>query len=714
MPNPIGNFAHIEEFDPSLAFLGARAEAYFADDPNTALIKTRQFAERLAAVVAERSGIELSPGEAFVDTLRKIQSASILPRELIDALHRIRKAGNTAVHDLHGERREAFDALKLCHRLGVWLRASVTNKPDLTIAFVPPPARADDSAELKEAIAELQERLAAAEGQAARAMSAMEEASTARLSAEERATQAEEERQILEELALEAERRATTEPTTDERIAFAAAAAQAARSLDLDEADTRLIVDEQLRTAGWDADTVKLRYSEGTRQQCNRNLAIAEWPTANGPADFALFVGEKLVGLVEAKRKRTEVAAAVDQAGRYSRGVQWTTGGTAAGGPWEDFQVPFVFATNGRGYYPQFHTQSGIWFRDVRRSTNGARPLEGWPTPEGLTEQLEIDVVGAEATLAGRSFNFDFQLRHYQIDAIKAVEEKLAEGRRAMLIAMATGTGKTKLSIALIYRLLNAKRFNRICFVVDRSTLGEQAEQAFDTTKMVGARTFADIFGLKGLADRDIDRDVRVHVCTVQSLVQRVLARTPDERPPVDQYDLIIVDECHRGYLLDREMSDAELTFRSQEDYVSKYRRALEYFDAVKVGLTATPALHTAQIFGQPIYRYSYRDAVIDGWLVDHDPPHLITTALSKAGITFQPGETIEAFNPQTGEVDTATLDDKLASPSSTSTAASSPPNSTAWSPRSSPNGSTSLTPTSARPSSSPRPTSTPTRSSTC
>lgn len=91
---------------------------------------------------------------------------------------------------------------------------------------------------------------------------------------------------------------------------------------------------------------------------------------------------------------------------------------------------------------------------------------------------------------------------------------------------------------------------------------------------------------------------MKVHVCTVQGLVNRVLARSPDERPPVDQYDFIMVDECHRGYLLDKEMSDAEMTFRSEEDYVSKYRRALEYFDAVKVGLTATPALHTAQIFG--------------------------------------------------------------------------------------------------------------------
>ncbi len=195
-----------------------------------------------------------------------------------------------------------------------------------------------------------------------------------------------------------------------------------------------------------------------------------------------------------------------------------------------------------------------------------------------------MDKEAAEAALRERAFDFSFSLRPYQVSAIQAVETALAEGRREMLVAMATGTGKTKLSIALIYRLLEAKRFLRVCFVVDRSALGEQAERAFDTTRMVGAKTFAEIFGLKGLADRDIDRDAKVHVCTVQSLVQRVLARAPEDRPPVDQYDLILIDECHRGYLLDREMSDAEIAFRDQEDYVSKYRRVIEYLTRSRSG----------------------------------------------------------------------------------------------------------------------------------
>src|SRR6185437_715433 len=114
------------------------------------------------------------------------------------------------------------------------------------------------------------------------------------------------------------------------------------------------------------------------------------------------------------------------------------------------------------------------------------------------------------------------------------------------------------------------------------------------------------------------------------------------------------------GYLLDREMSDAELSFRGQDDYISKYRRVLEYFDAVKIGLTATPALHTTNIFGEPIFKYSYREAVIDGFLIDHEPPVRIETALSRAGIEFKKDEQLELLDTKTGAVDLAHAPDEI------------------------------------------------------
>src|SRR5262249_32079235 len=240
-------------------------------------------------------------------------------------------------------------------------------------------------------------------------------------------------------------------------------------------------------------------------------------------------------------------------------------------------------------------------------------------------------------------------------------EEALGQGQREMLVAMATGTGKTKLAIALLYRLLNVKRFRRVCFVVDRNALGDQTAGEFRTTKIVGPRTFAEIFDLKGLSDLRPEPETKVHICTIQGLVKRVLfAEEPADVPPIDQYDLIVIDECHRGYLLDRELSDAELSFRSQDDYISKYRRVLEHFDAVKVGLTATPALHTVQIFGDPIYTYSYREAVIDGYLIDHEPPVRIETALAQAGIRFKAGEEIDILNTRTGAIDLAHTPDEI------------------------------------------------------
>jgi len=107
-------------------------------------------------------------------------------------------------------------------------------------------------------------------------------------------------------------------------------------------------------------------------------------------------------------------------------------------------------------------------------------------------------------------------------------------------------------------------------------------------------------------------------------------------------------------------MSDSELSFRSQEDYVSKYRRVLEYFDAVKIGLTATPALHTVQIFGEPVFTYSYREAVIDGFLIDHEPPVRIVTALSQSGIQFRAGEALDAIYSPTGHLERRYAPDDL------------------------------------------------------
>lgn len=155
--------------------------------------------------------------------------------------------------------------------------------------------------------------------------------------------------------------------------------------------------------------------------------------------------------------------------------------------------------------------------------------------------------------------------------------------------------------------------------------------------------------------------DTKFQIATIQALMKRLFyPSNENDRLPVDQYDCIVVDECHRGYTLDREMSEDELTFRDEADYVSKYRRVLEYFDAVKIGLTATPALHTTEIFGQPVFNYSYRRAVIDGYLIDHEPPIRIVTGLAEDGMVWKAGDQMKVYDPEKGEIDLITLPDEV------------------------------------------------------
>lgn len=708
------NFGFLSDHDAKLVTLAAQAERYFRDDPVVTLVKLRQFAELMSKLIAARHALYMGERETFEETLRRLSFERIVPREAADVFHALRKTGNIAVHESRGSHSDALTALKFARQLGVWFHRVYGKQPNFKPGpFAPPQEPLDATAALKEEIAALQLRIAESEDAVIRAKREAEEHAKARESAEERLKREAEERAVWEQLAQETEARWSarrSEPTDPDIAAYApppdamysirppasllplpdldelAVAArlqelqsaaeqapkkllsefiqrgeEAAAKIDLDEASTRALVDQQLRDAGWEADTKALRHSAGTRPTKNRNLAIAEWPTKNGPADYALFAGLTLVGVVEAKRKRKNVSAAIDQAERYSLGLSTSEDFSFAGGPWVDHKAPFVFAANGRSYLKQIETESGIWFRDTRSAANHRRALVNWPTPAGLTAELEVDRDAADAALKALPFEFGFPLRDYQEKAIRAVETALAAERRSMLLAMATGTGKTKLAIAMLYRLLSTKRFRRICFVVDRSALGIQAAGEFSTTKIVSGRAFADIFGLKELGDVSPEADTKVHICTIQGLVKRVLyAADSSEAPPIDQYDLIVVDECHRGYLLDREMSDAELSFRGQDDYVSKYRRVLEYFDAVKIGLTATPALHTTDIFGEPIFKYSYRDAVVEGHLIDHEPPIRIETVLSRSGIGFSEGEQVEYLTTKTGEVSSTILPDEI------------------------------------------------------
>lgn len=669
------NFGFLRRYGVQLDRIGALAERYFPDDPNTSLMKLRQLAELLAQEVAARTGLFTTTAESQVDLLRRLRVERAVPPQALELFHQIRIAGNQATHAPADDHSLALTTLKISRELAIWFHRGFGKDPEFQPGPFTPPAKPEDAtAALQAELDRLKAELAETLNQADLARAAAEEARRAHESAEERAQRIAEERATWELLAQEAEdaRNAMADELQAQQAAATAAPAplkaelamsivRAADSIKLDEASTRLIIDRQLRDRGWEVDTEQLRYAKGVRPAKGRSMAIAEWPTDSGPADYALFVDTKLVGVVEAKRRNKNISATIDQAERYAKGFRFVPGTEAVGGPWDEYKAPFVFSTNGRPYLKQIETESGIWFRDVRLPSNLRRALTDWFRPEELLSMMEVEKEKAQAALQERSFDFGFQLRPYQKAAIEAVEETLATEKREMLVAMATGTGKTKLAIAMLYRLLATKRFRRICFVVDRSALGTQTSDEFMSTAIEGPKTFGQLFGIMGLEDIRPDPETRVHICTIQGLVKRVLYNNePSDVPPIGQYDLMVIDECHRGYLLDREMSDQELEFRGQEDYISKYRRVLEHFDAVKIGLTATPALHTAQIFGDPIYTYTYREAVVDGWLIDHEPPIRFQTALARAGITFSEGEDLELLDSQSGEVQAVHAPDEL------------------------------------------------------
>lgn len=437
------------------------------------------------------------------------------------------------------------------------------------------------------------------------------------------------------------------------------------------EAQTRCRIDEQLRKVGWEADTKRLRYSKGTRPAKGRCLAIAEWPTdsssgSRGYADYALFIDKQMVAIIEAKAVHKDIPSVIDyQCKDYARNIRGVDE-IYQMGTWGNYKVPFTFATNGRPYLEQYETKSGIWFLDLRRPENVPRALKGWMSPIGMLELLEKDVAAGNQALWEMPYDLlrdkdGLNLREYQLKAIQAAENAVIHGRQNILLAMATGTGKTRTVLGMIYRFLKTGRFRRILFLVDRTTLGEQASDVFKEVRLEELMSLDKIYNVKGLEEKAIEQETRIQIATVQSMVKRILYNEEASMPSVTDFDLLIIDEAHRGYILDKEMGEEEILYCDQRDYQSKYRQVVTYFEAVKIALTATPAIQTTKIFGEPVYQYTYREAVIEGYLVDHDAPHELTTRLGKEGIHYKKGDMVTIYDPVTGELaNSELLDDEL------------------------------------------------------
>ncbi|MEW4327806.1 type I restriction-modification system endonuclease [Rossellomorea marisflavi] len=616
------NFSFFQGKWDVLANLGETAEKNVYHDPHTSLMKLRLFGETLSKFILASENIRESYGTTQVDRINTLRREGLVEPELIDIFDTIRRLGNKASHEAgFGKVEEAKALLKLSFRLSVWYMEVYGDWDFVAPEYIEP------SEESTTDIDALQQEF------------------------EDKIKRLEDE---LENTRQKAESEDSTVKIERKKISK-----NFIRRQQLTEAETRAIIDEKLRLSGWEADTNQLNHQTNqTMPQKNRNMAIAEWKVNGGRVDYALFVGLQLVGIIEAKAQKKNIPGILEsQTKTYARNIYQhdnetitpTTG---------DYKVPFLYATNGRPYLKQLQEESGIWFWDSRKPLEHARPLEGWHSPADLQLLLSQDDADANKRLEEEDIT-KFGLRQYQQHAVLSAEAALKEGQRRMLVAMATGTGKTRTAIALMYRLIKTKKCRRILFLVDRKSLGEQTQDALKDTKIEGF-SFSDVYDVKTLEDMTPDVETKVHIATVQGMVRRLFYSDNEDMPSVGQYDFIIVDEAHRGYTSDREMTEDELTFRDQNDYISQYRRVIDYFDASCLGLTATPALHTTDIFGMPIYKYSYSEAVLDGFLVDHEPPYLFKTELSEAGISFDKDEEVEVYDVDSSEIQLEKMEDTV------------------------------------------------------
>jgi type I restriction enzyme R subunit len=408
------------------------------------------------------------------------------------------------------------------------------------------------------------------------------------------------------------------------------------------------LIDAQLRAAGWSV----VPFVEGRAPGAYEKCAVEEYPTANGPADYALCLGGRIVGVVEAKKLTLGPQNVLSQAERYSKGVSQPD--LAAG----EFGVPFLYATNGEV----------IWFHDVRHSLNRSRRTAGYHTPDALKEKLQRSLETAAAQVLALPNNSS-RLRPYQREANEAIERAIANRQRQMLVAMATGTGKTFTLVNEIYRLMKTGVARRVLFLVDRRALAAQAVRAFASYEaepglkldriydVFSQRFQREDFGEEEKFDPKVlpashllapkPGHAFVYVSTIQRLTINLFGRDAiwgigdeeiDEDAerldiPIHAFDLIIADECHRGYT-------------SSE--VAVWRKTLDHFDAIKVGLTATPAAHTTAYFKDIVYRYEYDRAVREGYLVDYDVVN-VKSNVRMNGIFLREGEKVGVVNPHTG-----------------------------------------------------------------
>jgi type I restriction enzyme R subunit len=401
------------------------------------------------------------------------------------------------------------------------------------------------------------------------------------------------------------------------------------------EAQARLVIDAQLQDAGWVVQDYKaLDLSAG------RGIAVREFPlqAGHGTCDYLLYVDAEACGVLEAKKEGNSLTGVETQSAKYAQGLP-------VGVPSISRPLPFAYESTGAETRFTNRLDPVARSREVHRfhqPETFARWIKAWrDDPAMATFRGGLHQLGKLERTG---------LRDAQYDAVLALEESLAKDKPRALIQMATGAGKTFTAAVEAYRLLRDAKATRICFLVDRGNLGRQTLKEFQTfvTPDTG-RKFTDLYNVQLLSSNHIDPAAHAVITTIQRLYsilsgENELDPELDEKSieelkledlptvgynaavPVEFFDLLIVDECHRSIY-------------------GTWRQVLEYFDAHLVGLTATPSKATLGFFGQNlVFSYTHEQAVADQVNVDFDVYRIRTTIGENGSVIEADGETLVTF----------------------------------------------------------------------
>lgn len=663
------NFGFLLPHLPLLVAYGCAAESHVFGDPNTSLIKSRQFGESLAADLVSRGRVR-AEGSSQFDRLKALDREGYLHGDMGKAFHEVRTLGNDANHSGLDSADDAFRALRSCFRLGVWYHRLLTGSRE-QLSFVPPgpestPAAANERLRLDVAQARkaLEEAKLSYQDQESQAQAEQ----AARTAAERELAQAQAEREELAravaamqdqlkefQAAAEAAQASRSRAEATDRATASAAVAERARLLDnaeqasrepLTEVQVRDRLDAMLTEAGWDVQNAGADlnlYVQGDWR--GSGVAVREVTTARGRADYALYVERKLVGVIEAKREGADLSAAEEQADGYADHLTDAQQRLAA------WRTPLPFRYVSDGGETRFRSTLDPDSRTRRIfSFHQPRTLGRWMRQSEEDEQAP----SYRARLRLRLPELDERpLRPAQITAVRGVENSVAlgKGQQGMgqsrsLIQMATGAGKTYTAVTFSYRMLKYARAERVLFLVDRNNLGAQAFAEFENFRTPDTdRKFADLFNVQRLGAEGMFVSSKVVISTVQRLYMELTGKRlpvtvpqgqgqgqgeeadlPYEVPgdievgynptiPPESFDLIVVDECHRSIY-------------------GKWRSVLEYFDAPIVGLTATPVAQTFGYFnGNLVSEYTYQEAVADSVNVDFSVYEIETRITAEGGV---------------------------------------------------------------------------------